>query len=163
MPEQGTQEAEQTQQNQSGSTSTDGHTFTQADVDRIIAERLSREKAKVPEDYEELKSKVAQFEESKKTESERLTGERDTFKSQAEQAQAEALRLRVALSKQLPAELIDRLRGSTKEELEADADELLKLVQPTQQRTGFGGGAGRETADQPPGINDWIRRTAGRL
>lgn len=41
------------------------------------------------------------------------------------------------MDKQLPAALAGRLTGSTREELEADADALLALVQPGQpQRTG---------------------------
>ncbi len=46
---------------------------------------------------------------------------------------AERLRLKVAMDKQLPASLVDRLRGSTEEELAADADALLALL-PTPSR-----------------------------
>lgn len=41
------------------------------------------------------------------------------------------LRLSVAAAKGLPAELVDRLRGETKESLEQDADSLLALVRKT--------------------------------
>ena len=41
---------------------------------------------------------------------------------------AKALRYEVAVDKQLPKVLAERLQGSTREELEADADSLLKLV-----------------------------------
>lgn len=37
------------------------------------------------------------------------------------------LRLKVATSKSLPAELVDRLRGETEDELTADADSLLSM------------------------------------
>ena len=40
----------------------------------------------------------------------------------------ENTRLQVAQAKNLPAELVDRLKGATKEELEADADKLLAFV-----------------------------------
>jgi len=40
----------------------------------------------------------------------------------------ENTRLQVAQAKNLPAELVDRLKGTTKEELEADADKLLAFV-----------------------------------
>lgn len=40
----------------------------------------------------------------------------------------ELLRLRVASKKGLPADLTDRLRGETEQELEADADKLLAFV-----------------------------------
>lgn len=42
--------------------------------------------------------------------------------------QSQALRFEVALDKGLPKALAVRLQGSTKAELEADADELLKLA-----------------------------------
>lgn len=45
-------------------------------------------------------------------------------------AAAENLRLKVAARKQLPDDLADRLRGTTAEELEADADRLLAFVKP---------------------------------
>lgn len=55
-------------------------------------------------------------------------------KERSEQA-AENLRLKVSAEKKLPAELADRLRGATAEELAADADRLLALIKP-------GGGPG---------------------
>lgn len=42
----------------------------------------------------------------------------------------ENLRLRVAMEKGLPTDLIDRLQGKTQEELAADADKLLQFVKP---------------------------------
>lgn len=48
--------------------------------------------------------------------------------------EAQNLRLSVALEKGVPVSLVPRLQGSTKEELEADADTLLGLVAaPTAQ------------------------------
>lgn len=137
--------------------------FTQDQVNDFVA----REKSKIESqfaDYNDLKAaaeKLAQIEEANKTDLEKVTGERDTLKTAAESAAAENMRLRVALAKQLPAELIDRLRGSSKEELEADADELLKLVKP-QGRTSFDGGKGRENDAAPTSMNDLLRRAVGR-
>lgn len=45
-----------------------------------------------------------------------------------------SLRLRVATSKGLPLELVERLRGETEEEIAKDADELLALVKEPQSR-----------------------------
>lgn len=42
-------------------------------------------------------------------------------------------RLRVATTKGLPPELIDRLQGGTEEELAADADKLLSLFKPAAE------------------------------
>lgn len=52
-------------------------------------------------------------------------------------------RLRVATTKGLPAELIDRLQGGTEEELAADADKLLSLFKPAES-------AGRQAPGVPP-------------
>lgn len=51
-------------------------------------------------------------------------------KSEKEKSEKEKelLRLRVASKKGLPADLTDRLRGETEQELEADADKLLAFV-----------------------------------
>ena len=48
---------------QSGQQATEAKTFTQADVDRIVKERLSRAKHEPPADYEDLKAKAAKYDE----------------------------------------------------------------------------------------------------
>lgn len=64
------------------------------------------------------------------------------------------LRQRVALSKGLPADLVDRLRGTTEDELAADADALLALVKapttpkPDPSQGARGGSPSTTTADQ---------------
>ncbi|MEU7243427.1 hypothetical protein [Streptomyces sparsogenes] len=83
---------------------------------------------------EELKKRQA----ADLSETERLQKERDEAAAEAATAKAErdaaarkALLLEIAASKGLTPAQAARLQGSTKEELEADADELVKL---------FGGG-----------------------
>lgn len=51
-------------------------------------------------------------------------------KTEKASKELELLRLRVAAEKGVPADLVDRLVGATKEELEADADKLLTFVKP---------------------------------
>lgn len=147
----------ETQQDSTSSTTT--KTFTQEDVDRIVSDRVVRERTKYA-DVEEKAKKFDELQEANKSDLEKVTGERDTFKTNAEKAASENLRLRVAIDKQLPSELVDRLRGSTKEELEADADQLLQLVKPTSP-TSFDGGKGRE-GDTPTSMNDFLRKAVGR-
>lgn len=74
--------------------------------------------------------RLAALEESQKTETQRLLEERDALRAERDTVQAEAMRARVALSKGLPADLADRLRGSSDEELAEDADRLLALLKP---------------------------------
>jgi hypothetical protein len=57
----------------------DGKTFTQAELDRIVQDRLARAKATPPPDYEELKAKAAKLEELE-----------EASKSELEKAQAKA-------------------------------------------------------------------------
>ena len=51
--------------------------------------------------------------------------------SRAEAAERRAMVLEVALDKGLSATLVPRLQGSTREEIEADADALAALLNPT--------------------------------
>lgn len=91
-------------------------TFTQADVDRIVKERVQRERAKYA-DYEDLKAKAG----SATTLEERV----EQIERQAREAESRALRAEVANAKGLTPTQAKRLVGTTREELEADADELI--------------------------------------
>ena len=91
-------------------------TFTQADVDRIVRERVKREREKFA-DYDDLKAKAG----SATTLEERVA----QIERQARESEERALRAEVANVKGLTATQAKRLIGSTREELEADADELL--------------------------------------
>lgn len=97
--------------------------FTQADVDRIVADRLKREREAVKTkyaDYDTLKQKA----EGAKTLEDRVA----EIEKQAKTSEERALRAEVANAKGLTASQAKRLIGSTREELEADADELLKDI-----------------------------------
>ena len=97
---------------------------TQADLDRIIADRLSREKAKYA-DYEDIKAKASEYDkvqEASKTELQKLQDRLAASEKAAAEATAKALRADVAAAKGVPASL---LSGDTKEALEASADALI--------------------------------------
>lgn len=66
-----------------------------------------------------------EIEDSKKTETEKLTEAKAAADKAAASAQGELARLRVAMRKGLTEAQAKRLVGETEEELEADADELL--------------------------------------
>ena len=102
-------------------------TFTQAEMDAILGDRLKRERAKYA-DYNDLKAKAAKFDEAEaasKSELEKAVERAE----KAEQALADikaaaevaALRAEVAKEKGVDAEL---LRGTTREELEEHADAI---------------------------------------
>jgi len=116
-------------------------TLTQAEVDRIVADRVGRERSKFA-DYNDLKTKAVQFDElqeENKSELEKLTGKVTSLSDMNKSLEGQNLRLQVALSKGLTgdkADLADRLRGGTKEELEADADTLLSHFAPANPEDG---------------------------
>lgn len=103
---------------------------TQADLDRIVGDRLARERAKFA-DYDDLKAQATAASEyqSKITELEALNGELSTkvqgFESAAERAGIVA---DVSKATGVPA---GALRGDTREELEAHADVLKELYKAT--------------------------------
>lgn len=90
--------------------------------------------------------------EASQTDAERQAAQIEELTATAGQVptlQSQNLRLQVALDKGMPATLAGRLQGSTREELEADADTLLGLVGTPQSgilrpipSQGTSGGAG---------------------
>jgi len=107
-------------------------TFTQGELDRIVGERVGRERQKYA-DYDDLKTKASEYDklaDSQKTDLDRVSGERDSLKTRVGELEPENLRLRVSHKKGLPHELVDRLQGKDEAEMEADADRLLGLFKP---------------------------------
>ena len=86
---------------------------------------LARKHEKAAKDNADAARRLAEIEESGKTEQERLAEARRAADERATTAEREAARLRVALKKGLTEAQVRRLVGDTEEELEADADELL--------------------------------------
>lgn len=103
---------------------------------------------------------VKQFEDRDKTDLEQAIGRAEAAEARAKQLEGQVLRSQIAAEKNLPAALAARLQGEGRKELEADADQLLKDVQPVGQFTpgvrGAGDGAG------PADMNSLIRAAAGR-
>lgn len=106
-------------------------TFTQAEVDLIVKERLGRERAKY-EGFEEYKEKAAQLdkiEEANKTELQKAQEEAEALKkklNEMETASAlRAMREKVSTEKGVP---IDLLTGETEEACNTQADGILKFA-----------------------------------
>ena len=98
-------------------------TFSQEDVNRIVQERLQREREKYS-DYDELKTaaeRAQELEAEKTTLAERVA----EFEAKEEQ---QKLVNSVAEATGIPAAA---LKGDTKEELEAHAEVLKSLMKPT--------------------------------
>lgn len=167
--------AEDGQNNNTGDGGNDGGSAgytppaSQADLDRIISDRLARERAKFA-DYDDVKAKASKYDEldaRNKTEAQRLAEERDAERQRAASADAMNLRLQAALAKApegvKPAEvaaLAARLTGSTKEELESDAEQLYTLLGKTGRPTGDIG-QGARGGEVKTSMSDVIRQAAG--
>ena len=115
---------------------------TQEDLDRIIGDRLARERAKYA-DYEELKAAADKYKDydQVKADLEKTKGSLTALQSQYSALdekskekdtkitsyEAEIRKTNVAVSKKLPLEMRKYLQGSTEEELSKSADELMKF------------------------------------
>lgn len=82
-----------------------------------------------------LKTQIDEIEKKKKQDADQKLADEKKWEDLAKQKdldlktkEAELLRLRVAAKKRVPVDLIDRLKGSTEAEIEADADILLGFL-----------------------------------
>ena len=120
-------------------------TFTQADVDSIVTTRLAREKEKYA-DYDTLKAaaaKLAELEKANLTEAERLKAEISAATQRAEAAELEAaaaavnvMKTQLLLAASLPVDLVERVRGTTEEEIKADIELLKPLIKGAPKTPG---------------------------
>ncbi|MDR1214465.1 MAG: DUF4355 domain-containing protein [Propionibacteriaceae bacterium] len=129
-------------QSPSGSDSPEAKPYTppatQADLDRIITDRLSRERAKYA-DYEQLKQdsvKLKGIEDAGKSEAQRLADEMAQIRQERDALAAESLRRQVADRKGIPTGLAGLLAGSTEAEVEAAADQVLAALADQQAQAG---------------------------
>lgn len=121
-------------------------TFTQADLDRLVSDRLERERKKYA-DYDALKAAKAELDKLK----EGQMSELDKAKQGLGAAQAKvteleakikamelsALKARLAAAAGLPSELADRVRGEDEEAIKADIEALKKII-PAKSAGGAG-------------------------
>ncbi len=125
---------------------------------RAAAERQARSAQK---QLDELGKRLQEFEDRDKTEAQKLAEGKAEAEREAATAKQELMRYRVAASKKLPAELADRLKGATEEEMAEDADRLLEVFGAQKAQTPSYDGGVRQSA-RPASMNDLIRQTAGR-
>jgi hypothetical protein len=105
---------------------------------------------------ETLRLRLKEFEDRDKTESQKLTERAEAAESRIPDLESQVARLQVALDKGLTAAQAKRLVGTTREELEADADELLATFKPAEPpRASLDLGprnAPRQVDDSPRGL-----------
>lgn len=139
---------------------------SQDDLNRIITDRVSRERGKFA-DYKDLKAKAAkldEIEEANKTEIQKAADRLAAIERERDQATATALRLRVAARNQISDEDADLfLTGTDEATLTKQAE---RLAQRAEDRSKQGNHVAREgNNQQPSGTNelaDFTRQLFGQ-
>lgn len=97
-----------------------------------IPAEVKRALQKANKEAETLRLKLKDFEDRDKTDAQKLQEERDALKFELENLSLQALRREVADEKGLTLAQAKRLIGTTREEMEADADDLLATFPKTK-------------------------------
>lgn len=123
-----------------------------------LIENLKTDLEKVKSDKSALQSKIDEVTDKDKTEVQRLTDKVAQLESELGTERGRADRLEVALGKGLDAVQARRLVGTTKEELETDADELLSSFKAKDdESTGAESGPTRRPTEDLKGGGDPTR------
>lgn len=119
-------EQEQEQEQEESSTLPDDPSLLRAEIAKLRRENAGhRTKNK---SLQEAADKLAEIEDSTKSETEKATAAAAAAEQRATAAELEAARLRVAVTKGLTAGQARRLVGTTEDELSSDADEMLSEI-----------------------------------
>ena len=130
-------------------------TFTQAEMNAIISDRLNRERTKYA-DYDALKAKAQQFDaaqEAGKTELQKANEKAASLQAQLDSLTKantlRELRAKVAAETGVPADL---LSGDTEEGCKAQAEAILKFAKPAGYPTVRDGGDPRNLPSEKDGV-----------
>lgn len=129
--------------------------------------RLRAENATHRNELKSERQKREELENAGKTEQEKRDDALKAAEAKLAESDLKLLRFQVAADKDLPLKMAERLKGSTKAELEADAETLKQDFGLTGEgglastRGGFDGGV-RRPVTKPNSMNGLIRQAAGR-
>lgn len=134
-----------------------------ADKPEIDWKAKAREWEKRAKANADAAAKLAQAEDAQKTAEQRLMERAESAERERDAIRVEALRSRVAITKALPADLLEFLTGSTEDELEAQADKLLARLQtpPTVRVTDVGQGVRTSPALNGDPLLDSLKTSLG--
>ena len=151
------------QENETVEVETETKTFTQDEVNRIIGERVAREREKYA-DYDSLKDKASKFdeiEEANKTELEKATEKANALQAELDGLkQAEAIRTmrdEVSAETGVPTHLIT---ATDKEEAMEQAKAILEFTTPSAYpQVRDGGEVNRMKKTTKDQFADWLKNT----
>ena len=98
---------------------------------------------------EGVEARLKEIEDADKSEVDRLKEQLVEANSRAERAETDLTRLTVAHEKGLTPAQAKRLTGGTREELEADADDLLSILKPSTDTDAPSGGGSPSPVNRP--------------
>lgn len=98
-------------------------------------EKERRARRQAEKDAKDVSERLKAIEDKDKSEADKLRDERDDAVKARDEARANELRLQIATDKGLTPAQAKRLVGTTKEELEADADDFLESIKPDDKGT----------------------------
>lgn len=138
-----------------------GKTFTQAELERIVGQRVGEERAKYT-DYDQLKAdstELAAIKDKDKTDDQRFAdlqqqlnaekAARAAAESKATQSELTQLRADRAAEKEgFPRSLAKRLTGTTADEIDAEIAEIMTDLNIVDKRPDGSGGSGRGGGNQ---------------
>lgn len=142
---------------------------TQEEFDQRIQDRLARERATIEKKYENFdqikkerdtfSSQIAGYQKTAKENADKVTDLETQLAAATQKAaelELESLRTQVAIDKGLPMQFRSRLNGTTKEELEADADSLKGIFdqQNRMNLPGFQGGNDSDDYSKTGKVNE---------
>jgi len=141
----------------------DDKKFSQADLDRVVRDRLAEEQKRAQRKADDEKAKAA-GEYQKLYEQEKAA--REKAEAKAREAELSAVRTAMGSKYGLTERQAGRLQGTTAEEIEADAkaeaEDAKEREKARRPRTGGADGGAGNNAAAGPSMNDAIRRAAGR-
>ncbi|MCD8200728.1 MAG: DUF4355 domain-containing protein [Clostridia bacterium] len=105
-------------------------TFTQAQVNNIVSERLKKEREKYA-DYDDLKKQVGDYETKVNSLTADLEKQKSDYDAKIQSYEINSVKMKTALEKGLPMDLAERLQGNTEDEIRADAEKLANYAKPT--------------------------------
>lgn len=146
-------------------------TFIQEEVDRIIADRLAREKEKYKDydDFKKANDELKKLKEGQMSETEKLQtklAEKERKESDLERELAEArletTKLKILEELDLPKAWADRIFGTNEEELKTDAKNLAKLLGEASKGKSVGSGSNPGTGKEGDPIEEALKLAEAR-